>query len=133
MLWLVSGAERLADDARLAAEEAPREAADELRARVLPEEDRPRVPPEEDWPRADCPRVLPEEDWPREDCPRVLPEEDPPEDLDPELERLAVERLAVERVDPDEDRVRLLGPLLVAISLHLFVSSPSCYPPVSDR
>ena len=107
----------------MAAEEAPREAADELRARGLPEEDRPRAPPE------DCPR----EDWPR-----VLPEEDPPEDLDPELERLAVERLAVERlaverVDPDEDRVRLLVPLLVAISMHLFVCSTSCYPPVSDR
>jgi hypothetical protein len=108
----------------LAAEEAPPEAEDELRERVLPEEDRPRVPPEEG-----CPR----EDWPR-----VLPDEDPPEALDPELERLAVERLAVERlavgrVDPDEDRVRLLVPLLVAISMHLFVCCTSCYPPASDR
>lgn len=47
--------------------------------------------------------------------------------LELDLPDLAVERFAVERVDP-EDRVRLLVPLVVAISMHPFVRSSSCYP-----
>ena len=50
-----------------------------------------------------------------------------PDLLEFDLPDLAVERFAVERVDP-EDRVRLLVPLGVAISMNPFVRSSSCYP-----
>ena len=47
--------------------------------------------------------------------------------LELDLADLAVARFAVERGDP-EDRVRLVVPLVVAISMHPFVRSFSCYP-----
>jgi hypothetical protein len=48
------------------------------------------------------------------------------------LPDLAVGRFVAERVDP-EDRVRLLVPLVVAISTHLFRSLVSFLPRLSDR
>jgi hypothetical protein len=83
---------------------------------------------------------------------RFVADEPPLRALEPRLpedfaleERLDVEGLDVERLEPDpdpdpdpepepeEDRVRLLVPLLVAISMHLFVGSTRCYPRLCDR
>jgi hypothetical protein len=127
-------------------------AADDARPRAadppLPEED-PRLPEEDPRLPEDAARLPPDE---------PLPEDELPEERDPDAERRLVVReadgvaaaaaalgldlldvpdfpLEEERLDaePDEDRVRLLPPLLVAISMHLFVGSRSCYPRAGDR
>ncbi|MGZ4168023.1 MAG: hypothetical protein ACXVR1_04275 [Solirubrobacteraceae bacterium] len=43
------------------------------------------------------------------------------------------ERFAAERVDPDVDPVRLLVPLVAAMSMHLFVRSSGYYPRFCTR
>jgi hypothetical protein len=106
-------ADRFADEAdRLADEEALRAPPDAARLRVPPDAARLRVPDE-------VARLL----LPDEDCPDAFE----PRGLEPEL------FFAAERVDPEEDLLRLLPPLVVAISMHLFVCSIGCYPRRYDR
>jgi hypothetical protein len=132
------GARVAEEDPRLAAED-PRLPEEDLRA---PEED---LRPLEEALRAPEDAARPPEDEPPEelDAERFLAvrEEDPvaaaavlalplPDAPDFPLDE---DRLDVERLEPDEDPDALLLPLVVAISMHLFVCSRSCYPRVRDR
>jgi hypothetical protein len=97
------------------------EAADFAAPEARPAEDDARLVPDDDA------RLVADDERLVADDVRLAADEPPLRSLDPRLpedfaleERLDVERLEPE--EPEEDRVRLLLPLLVAISMHLLVA-----------
>jgi len=99
------------------------EAADFAAPEARPAEDDARLVPDDDA------RLVADDERLVADDVRLVAAEPPLRSVDPRLpedfaleERLDVERLEPEEPEEPEDRVRLLLPLLVAISMHLLVA-----------